>query len=136
MVEEERDVRVSMTVEPFELVLHPVELDGVARNVGVERDEEPTSEAEPVRRIAGETARRALGRNEPNVRGEVVAEASDAFRVRQIGGRADVVVADRQEIRNAPVLRQAVDQRDVADGKLLGDAAILNRVAALQDETN
>ena len=92
--------------------------------------------AEAVRRVPGEAVRRSFGRDQTRVRSEIVAKAGDALGIRQIGVAPDVVIADGQEVRNPAVLRETIDQRDVADAELSRDAAVLNGVAALQHEAD
>src|SRR5262249_50387658 len=131
MMEEHRDVHISLAVETLELRLDPLELDRVRGNVGVERDKERVRVAERVRRIVREAVRRSVRGNQTRVGCEIILQAGDALGIRRLNIAADVVVTDRQEIGNSSLLCQPVDEGDVADAQLSRDAAILDGITAL-----
>src|SRR6185503_8023178 len=129
----ERDhVPVSPTLEALELLLRPLDLDRIVRDVRVERDEETVAVAKRIRRISLQTPRRSLRRNQLRHRGERILQSlrSSTF------AASNLVIADREEIRDVCRTCQPFDDRVEADVPHRGVASAQNGVARLQHQTD
>src|SRR5262245_60164370 len=135
MMKHGHDVPEAQAIECLELSFHPGELRRIARDVRVERDEEIAPVAEGKCRISGHPARGSFERPESRPRGGGVSQAGVALGAPQRHA-ADIMIADRKEVRHASFMNEPLDQRREADVPLVAVTAGDDRVARLQYESN
>src|SRR5688500_2792696 len=114
MVKERNDVTIPPAVETFELRCGPLELLRIGCDVRVERNEERVAVPERVRRIPIESRRRAIGWNEIANYCEIISKPFAPQRRIERSGAGDVVIPWCEEIRNAAIGRDSIDQIDKA----------------------
>src|SRR4029079_13660211 len=110
---EDNDVPVTLVIDGFDLSLDPFELFLITCDIRVQSDHKRVSISKRVGRISAEPARRSLGRYELRIHPKKVLQALLSFRVTLQSRAAYVVVARRQKVWNAPILREFVDKVDV-----------------------
>jgi hypothetical protein len=135
MMEHGDDMRIPPAVERFQLLPDPGELHVVSGDIRVEHDEEVAAVAEPERRVTVQAARRTFRRPQFGHCRRRIAQTGVSFRTVD-PGIADVVVADREEVRNPAVVNQTFNERREADIPLTAAAPGDDGVAGLNNESH